>query len=62
MSLPPLTVPTTPSVPLPSLVSLRQNATESFQQARPALERWHKAASVPGATWQSAGSGAGPWT
>lgn len=63
MSLPPLMVSTAPflgpCLPLPSFASPGQNATESLKQVRSALERWHKAASVTGATWQSAGVGTG---
>lgn len=49
-------------VPLFGFASPRQNATEPLKQARAALERWHKAASVRDATWQSAGSGTGTWS
>ena len=48
-------------VPLPAFASSRQNATECLKQARPALDWGHKAASVRGARWQSAGLATGTW-
>lgn len=60
MALPPLmvsTASTCPCLPLPRFASSRQNATKSLKQSRPALGRWHKAASVTGTTWQPAGLG-----